>query len=533
MWWTRPQEEFTERAQVVVVGSGAGGAFAALTFAEAGLDVVLLEAGEAYLPADQSPYLAHAMGSKFEEGGFRTMAGRPPVALATGRALGGSTLINSAICFRTPERILAEWNERSGGALQDADRYYRTMDAVEAQIRVTATPDFLLSGLDRAHKEAAQALGWSEHNFRRNTPNCVGCGRCNLGCPVGGKQSVDLAVLPRAARAGLRTYVRCQVDHVEPGRVSGYVLGESGHPTGLGPRFEVSAEHAVVLAAGAIGTPRLLLDSDLVPRASEHGRRLRIHPVFTTMGYFEDRTVVDRGSTQGHYVDEQSDDDILLESNPTVPGQPFLMLPFSGVEAKDILARSHAFSASGVMIRAGSEGRVLPSRGLATRARFVLDKADRERALRGTEHAARLWLEGLGATFVCLPLYGAPVCRDMAEVATALDGDLQPGRFVGFTSHPQATCSVGRATTVDGEVPEAPGVFCMDASSLPSNVGRNPQISVMTVARLLAERLTERLGHTPKPLWEHEGAPPQVPQPGVAAGLRAPEPDGEHPPVDP
>ena len=174
MWWQRPTDGFVEQTEVVVVGSGAGGAFAALTFAEAGLDVVLLEAGDAWMPADQSPYLAHAMSRKFEEGGFRTMAGRPPIALAAGRALGGSTVVNSAICFRTPEAVLAEWNERSGAAFEDTDGYYRTMDAVEAQMRVVATPDYLLSGLDKAHKEAAQALGWSEHNFRRNTPTCVG-----------------------------------------------------------------------------------------------------------------------------------------------------------------------------------------------------------------------------------------------------------------------------------------------------------------------------------------------------------------------
>ncbi len=531
MWWQRPTDGFVEQTEVVVVGSGAGGAFAALTFAEAGLDVVLLEAGDAWMPADQSPYLAHAMSRKFEEGGFRTMAGRPPIALAAGRALGGSTVVNSAICFRTPEAVLAEWNERSGAAFEDTDGYYRTMDAVEAQMRVVATPDYLLSGLDKAHKEAAQALGWSEHNFRRNTPTCVGCGRCNQGCPVGGKLSVDLAVLPRAHRAGLRTYVRCQVDQVEAGRVGGYVLGEDGHPTGVGPRFEVQASRAVVLCGGAVGTPRLLLDSGLAAKAGEVGRDLMIHPVFSVMAYFEDRSIVERGSTQGHYVDEQADDDIVLESNPTVAGQPFQMLPFSGLEAKRVLARSHAFSARGVMIGARSTGGILPSRGLATRARYVLDSEDRQRALRGTEHACRLWLEGLGATFVCLPLYGLPVVRSMGEVQAALEAPIQPGRYVGYTSHPQATASVGRAIAHDGEVMEAPGVFAMDASALPSNVGRNPQISVMTVARLLAERLTERLGKTPAPLWEGPGEPPSIPQPGVPAGVRPAEPQGGGLPV--
>jgi choline dehydrogenase-like flavoprotein len=100
----------------------------------------------------------------------------------------------------------------------------------------------------------------------------------------------------------------------------------------------------------------------------------------------------------------------------------------------------------------------------------------------------------------------------MAAVQRRLQG-IEPGRLVLYSAHPQASCGLGRVTDADGQLLEVPGVYCMDASVLPSNVGRNPQISVMTMARTLAERLAESLGGTVAPLVpshpaEVEGAVP-------------------------
>ena len=177
-WFQTKTESFTDRCTVVVVGAGAGGAIAALTLAEAGIDVVIVEEGF-HQPPETSPYaISPAIDAMYAEGGFRTMEGQPPIPVVGGRGLGGSTLINSAISFRTPERTVDEWNSLSGGAFDDTDEYYRAQDDVEAIIRVGPTPDRLLSGYDKAHKVGAAKLGWREHNLRRNTPGCVGCCRC-------------------------------------------------------------------------------------------------------------------------------------------------------------------------------------------------------------------------------------------------------------------------------------------------------------------------------------------------------------------
>ncbi len=514
-WWGERSASFTESADVVIIGSGPGGAFAALTLAEAGLDVLLVEEGFHHPNATFSPDVSDSVEHLFQEGGLRTAVGRPPMPVAGGKALGGSTVVNSAISFRTPEATLAEWNERSDGAFADTEHYYRTMDAVEAMVQVGPTPDRLLSGYDRVHKEAANGLGWSNHNFRRNTPRCAGCGRCNNGCPVHGKASVDVAVLPRAVRAGCRVITGASVRVVASGKVEGVVVGRDRTERGT---FTINAKKAVVLSAGAIASPRILLDSAAVPEGGEVGAGLLVHPVFSVMAYFRDLVVAAPGSSQGHYVDEFAAERIILESNPTLPGALFPAIPWWGKEAWEYLARGSNWASTGVMVRDESPGRVVGNAGRpGAKIHYDIGEVDRQRAILGMTHAAQMWLEGAKATCVTLNVYGAPACSTLDEVRAVLE-DVPFGRLIGYSSHPQASCSVGRACRHDGEVIGADGIYVIDASSLPLNVGRNPQISVMTVARVLSERLATRLGGTVQPLWQG-GALWSVDQAGVPCGL--------------
>lgn len=493
-WWTLPVGELRERARVVVVGAGAGGAFVAATLAEAGLDVVVVEEGHS---SDKKPRnIPEATSRHYAEGSFRTsMGSNPPMPVVGGRGLGGSTLVNSALCFRTPESTLDEWRELAPGIVPDDDEWYAVQDQVEAVLSVAQTPDHLLSGNDRVQKDAAGRLGWSEFNARRNAPGCGGCGRCHLVCPTRGKASVDLTMLPRAAAAGARIYAGCLVRHVGPGRVEGELVDEYGHPTGT---FSVDADH-VVLSAGTISTPRILHDSGVVDPDGEVGRGLCLQPVHSILALIPDTQVYKRGATQGHVVDEFVDDRMIFETNPTLSAM-FANLPFHGTQLAELLAQSHRIANTGGLIRDTSRGRVLGSINGVARIAYDLNDTDMARIQRVFRRGAELWLEGAGAEWVAFTIHGQPPARTMDEVIAHTPDDLARQRLLSYASHPQATCSVGRVTDHTGTLLELPGVSCIDASALPNNVGRNPQISVMTMARLLSSRLAEELGGTVQPL---------------------------------
>lgn len=489
-----PTGEQRWSTRVVLVGSGAGGALAALTLAEAGLDVIVLEEGHHHtrFPAQ----LGVASQRLYQEGGTRQFEGSSPAPVASASALGGTTVVNSAICFRTPEAVFDEWSERTGGALGSAASWYALQDEVEALFGVARTPDALLSGCDLAHQQAARRLGWAEDNLRRNAPGCGGCGRCNQGCPIGGKASADRVALPRASAAGARLLTGCRVTAVAPGRVEGVLRDRDGSQVG---RFEVEAER-VVLCAGTVWTPSLLLASGLSGNGTV-GQGLCAHPTAGAYGMLS-APVRRQGAAQGHGVTEFVDQGILLESNPMFAAGIFAALPLYGRRTEEVMRRADQLVCTGGLVRDGGAGRVLAPNGVSARVVWSMEEADRRRLIELMRRGCQAWLEGADAEWVVPTRHGARMCRDMGEVLAELPDDLPPELISTYSSHPQASCGIGRTCAPDGQVIGHPGVHCADASLLPSAVGRNPQISVMTMATLVARRIAEQLGGSVRPLVE-------------------------------
>ncbi|MEW2042528.1 GMC family oxidoreductase N-terminal domain-containing protein, partial [Streptomyces sp. NPDC005534] len=190
-------------ADVIVVGSGAGGAMAARTFARAGLGVVVLEEGEHHSTASfgrRAPLDRFA--ELYRDGGATVALGNPPLLLPVGRAVGGTTVVNSGTCYRTPDHVLARWSGSFGFAL--ADGFGPLLDEVERTLRVAPQPLDVLGNNGLLALAGAERLGWRAAPLRRNAPGCKGSCQCVVGCPTGAKQSVQLSVLPDACAAGAR-----------------------------------------------------------------------------------------------------------------------------------------------------------------------------------------------------------------------------------------------------------------------------------------------------------------------------------------
>ena len=493
-WWTESNGDLIKKTQAVIIGSGAGGAFAALTLAEAGMDVILLEAGFQVDMSNMPPKISDSVSTLYEEAGFRSAMGTPPCPIAGGKVLGGSTVINSAICFQTPKASLSHWNELTNGLFPETDWYHR-QDDIEQVMRVATTPDGLLSGNDNAHKKAAVALGWEEGNIRRNTPACAGCGRCNVGCSVSGKYSVDREILPRAVAAGATVYTGATVTKVAENSVVGICRLPSGQAIG---KIKIDAD-VVIMAAGSIGTPQLLLESNVAPHNTQIGRGLHIHPVISIWGILPE-AVYARGATQGHYVDQFSEDWVLLESNPILLGAFYQGFPLFGQKTKEIMKKAPQMVTTGALVRDTSEGTVGPRQNGTAQIDYKLNDLDRSRLIKGLHAGAELWFDGAKAEIVSPSIFGAKLCRNMDDYRRNVPLDLPAERLTIYSSHPQASCRVGRALDFENKLKGTNSIYVMDASALPSNVGRNPQISVMTFARMQAERLALQLGFTPKPL---------------------------------
>jgi choline dehydrogenase-like flavoprotein len=303
---------------------------------------------------------------------------------------------------------------------------------------------------------------------------------------------MDRQVLPRAAAAGARVLAGCQATAVAPGQVAVTLRAPDGAARGA---LTVRAQQ-VVLCGGAVSTPALLLDSGIDD--GQIGRGLHLHPNLSAIGMLGHR-VQHPGSTQGHAIDAFDDDDILIEAGPMLAGGLFQTLPLHGVEGGRILARANRVAVAGLMFRdVLSEGQVFGSKG-AAKVSYSLHPEDVSRMALGLRRGGQLWLEGGRAEWVGFSMLGAPLCRTMDEVAR-LTAQLTADRVMTYSSHPQSSCAIGRVCDRQGQLRAAPGLWCADASALPSAVGRNPQISVMTMGRLVAEHVARTFGAEAPPL---------------------------------
>ena len=242
----------TVQADVAVIGSGAGGAVVAKELAEAGARVVLLEEGAHHDAADFTARPRDMLPRLYRDAAQHATLGRPPILLPLGRAVGGTTLVNSGTCFRTPDAVLERWRDRVRARTLDLAPHF---ERVERELNVAPVPPELAGANAHVARRGAEALGWSGGFVRRNVRGCVGSGVCAYGCPTNAKQHVGVTYVPKAHAAGATTYTGVTARRI--GRNGGVECATAG-----GGRLTVDAPR-VIVAAGAIHTPALLARNGL------------------------------------------------------------------------------------------------------------------------------------------------------------------------------------------------------------------------------------------------------------------------------
>ena len=176
---------------VCVIGSGAGGGVAAAVLAQAGVDVVVLEAGGYWSERDFDGAERSGL-RRLYRGGGASATDDQGVALIAGACLGGGTVVNYTTSFRTPDDVLEEWE---GLGFPSAE-LGPSLDAVCERLGVN-TDHNRPSRRDEAMARGLESLGWHVEAMPRDVLGCeqgVVCGSCGYGCPIGAKQSTDANV---------------------------------------------------------------------------------------------------------------------------------------------------------------------------------------------------------------------------------------------------------------------------------------------------------------------------------------------------
>lgn len=483
---------------VVVVGTGAGGAVAGTELARRGQRVLFLEAGGAF---DQRDFarrsLVWSTTNMYAARGLQVSLGDPLILIPAGRGVGGSTLINSGICFRPPDERLVEWSERVGDERLRPAAMAPFVEEIWRRLGILPTH----AGIGRTHnllfQKGCEALGYEHAWIDRNAPGCIGCGICHLGCPSGGKASVDKSFLPEALHHGaeVRTRARAEAVIVEGGRATGVeaVVLDPDTDAPLG-RLRVRAD-LVILAGSALGTP-LVLEKSGVEREAL-GAHLALHPGSAAVGEFEEPVIMWDGVPQGYWAKCPDDDRVLLETVTVGPAELYGLFGRAGREGSAIVKRFSHFAMGGGMLRDEGEGTVRPGPdGGAPSIRYSITRRDLEGLKAGMRAVTRAYFAA-GAKAVCPLVHPLRFYSREADALAAIDAVGAATDLAHLhASHPHGTCRMGPADGAhagvvdgDGKVHGVHGLYVMDGSLFPTTLGVNPQVTIMALALALARRL--------------------------------------------
>ena len=479
---------------VVVVGTGAGGAVVGRELAEAGLAVVFVEEGHFF---DRS----HFSGRSFEmqqklyrRGGSTFSVGNVGIPIPLGQTVGGSTTVNSGTCYRTPDRVLREWQHELGLDELGPDELAPYFDRVEAVLGVDYAQAEHLGGNGRVIARGCDKLGFTRHGpLKRNAPACDGQGVCVFGCPTDAKRSTNVSYIPLALKAGAEIFTGARMTRVivDAGRARGVVAR-----TQDGKTITIRAR-AVVIACGSIMTPLVLGSQGLGAGSGQLGKNLSIHPACGVLAEFKEQILTWKGIPQGYAIDELHDEGILFEG-ASIPLE--MLLSVSQQIGPELIRLAESFdhvSSFGFMVEDTGRGSVREIMGQPVIQYWLQDK-DVSHIKRGVDVLAQIFFAA-GATKVHTPIAGFDVIESEADLAALRRANIRAWDLDLSAYHPLGTARMGRdpkSSVVDAnhQLHDCAGLYVVDGAAVPSALGVNPQITIMALATRAAEKIAAALG---------------------------------------
>ena len=501
-------------ADICIIGSGAAGAILGTKLAESGKSVVILEKGGYYdgesmnqREADMVPLLWKNAGANFTS--------NLRIAIAQGSCLGGSTVINDAVCFRIPPIVIDQWQKM--GVEITKDDWDKANDEVSKRINVQEVTDEELNTNARKLKEACEKFRYQGDpllNHYKNQRNCgpsisdkslkacVKCGFCHLGCHYDTKQSMLVTYIHDALvneNLNYNVYCNCRADRItyENGIANGVNATFVDSNNSETYRIRLNAKF-IIVSAGAIASSNLLQKS--IIGNNNVGKGLALHPAPFVMGLFDEEIHGNRGIPMSYTCHEfgvtngVEKGGFLIESIFLPIFQMALAIPSMGLDHKRMMQNYNRYSMAGIMSRDDPVGKVLVSYNGNPKVIYNLSEQTIEDMARGMSILSRMWFN-IGAKAVITShrdVYEIGTKADIPKLKDAIRNN--PDGLMLGSAHPQGGNRMGNdenECVVDSncKIFGFDNLYVCDASVFPTALGVNPQLTVMALATITANKI--------------------------------------------
>jgi choline dehydrogenase-like flavoprotein len=487
---------------VVIVGSGAGGGTAAeelAGLAKDGKKVLVLEKGPRFTDDEFDGHeLSMAPSLYAEEGGFLTAEGT--MTLAFGSAYGGSTVVYTGTSMQPPERVIRAWGV-PGLDFSDLDSRAKKY-AAENGVHLLSND--LLNENNKLFKDGCEKAGYRAEQFPINVRGCKGSSLCNLGCPNGAKQGTHRVQLPAAERAGVEVVTRAEAIRIEERallvRVQEKQPGAKGLPSEWAPGEYLIKAGAIVLAGSAIGTPALLLRSNLPGISNRVGEGFTCHPAHILAAEHSRPITNDVGHPKSFFLDRSVEEGFLLESCMYFPfttaknlagfGAPHSRLMHAFPRLQMILVLACDKAVSGNRVTVDWNGKPVVHYRFTPQVITSL--------IRATRASARIFFAS-GAQRVHAPSADPPLLEssEIPDIDERIhERHFKEGKISVSAAHLMGGCGMGSdhsdsVTDSYGRVHGIPWLRVADASLFPDSLEINPYLTIMALAGRVAGKLLE------------------------------------------
>ncbi len=512
--------DIEEEVDVCVIGTGPGGSAATWALSErykeqlkdGSKKIVMLERGGLHTSDEFDQREAKLLPALYQSPlRFTDDFG---IALVKGSLVGGSAVLNDAICFEAPAQVTREWEVDIGQELRDARVYRKVRD----MIHYKKIPHMAQHKNARMFENGVTPEDLREHfilNQRNTNPRiphqpmrpqhqlaCVGCGCCHLGCRYNRKQTPLITFVPAAMENGVRIFKNATVTEVlhKGGKVEGVRVKR-----GALRRDLVIKAKKVIVSCGAVNSAQLLLGSGI---ENPHlGRHISLHPAPLIFGVFDEKVYSDWGipmtSSYEKYQFPKNDEKVfpdgfgyLIETIANHPIAHAASLPFGKVREK--MRKYSNTACATVILHDKAVGEIRSRHGHITPLTYKVHQEDQIKLKHGIKEAARIFLAA-GAQEVFTSHEKETSFRsledlDKIDIFNEDHLPIGPGEILLGSAHSQGGCrmaTTGEHGVVDfnGHSHDVENLYVSDGSLFPTSLGVNPQVTIMALATKIGDSI--------------------------------------------